>query len=156
MRILLVVIIALLLFSVRADAFPAICDAPYTWGSNYREQLSTDDENLLAEVKAWELTGEEYVNAYGYSIYRLIFETDPAVEDHSYRPFEGENDTRIAMWIYNDRTDEDRVIVFVYTYWRMYGDHDDPDLHNHPDCPSGAMDRENVLALMERMDAYSE
>jgi hypothetical protein len=111
------------------------CDAPLT--SLYILQADTTvSAEGVAAANEWVLDGSRYQEAYGRPEYTIYGRTDTTRAGRRY------------LLVYPSSADADAVVVFDFTYDRMFGKHDDPELRHHPDCAGGVMDRSNLDALL--------
>lgn len=62
-----------------------------------------------------------------------------------------EKEGRVYMLVFGSRFDADVVYPAIYSYQRLFGDHSDPDLRNHPDLGWWAMRRADMDALLEEL-----
>lgn len=64
----------------------------------------------------------------------------------------GEKEGRVWMLVFGSREDADIVYPALFTYERLFGDHSDPDLRNHPDLGWWAMNRANLDTLLNALE----
>lgn len=134
--LVLALLFAGLLYEVNADAACSAFTSVSVRGSGIR--LHSESTVLLEVIANWELDGDRYTEAIGRPEYTLYLYTDEA---HTV-------ENKEIMLIYPSRVDDSAVVVFHYTFERMFGDHVDPDLHNHPNCRSGSTERANMDVLI--------
>lgn len=104
----------------------------------------TANPDLLEQVNGWQLDESRYEEAIGRPVAMLYGATD------------GTRAGRRYFLIYDSRSDSDSVVVFRYTFERMFGDHADADLHNHPDCGTGTLPRAVYDAVLSAMPPGQE
>lgn len=108
-------------------------------GSGVR--LHSEDADVLDSIAAWEFDTSRWQEAVGRPEYTLYLQTDGSKEGRRY------------LLVYPSRADAESVVVFAYSWERLFGDHADSDLHNHPNCSSGALPRSNIDTLLAALSS---
>lgn len=117
-----------------------------TRGLNTRG-ITSADPALMREIMGWQFeigfTSDWYTSEPPIVLQPeggFRFETD------------GTREGRVYMIIFGDRVDPNIVYPAIFSYTRIFGDHEDKDLHNHPDLGWWSMERANVDALLEALE----
>src|SRR5690606_9215632 len=64
----------------------------------------------------------------------------------------GVKEGRVWMLVFGSRLDADIVYPAIFSYERLFGDHSDPDLRQHPDLGWWAMNRADLDALLAALE----
>lgn len=133
LQLLILLVSALWFASASRGNAQAACSADYDSLSILGVGKSTD-ETVLESVEAWKLDGSRYEEAIGRPIASAQIETD------------GTKAGRCYLLVYESRADADAVVVFTYSFQRLFETRGD--LHNHADGNSGTLPRADYDALI--------
>jgi hypothetical protein len=56
----------------------------------------------------------------------------------------GRDNFDFIIWVYGDKKDPNKFYPAIWSYERMFGNHEDKDLRNHPDLGWWSMSREDL------------
>lgn len=103
--------------------------------------LYSESADVLDSISAWDFDTSRWQEAVGRPIYQMRLETD------------GNKEGKRFLLIYESSQDWDAVVVFAYSWERLFGDHADSDLKNHPDCASGTLARADLDTLLAALSS---
>lgn len=143
-RIILMLQLLILLISVLWFAFPRKADAQAACSADYTSLSvlgvgKSSDAALFESVAGWQLDPDRYQDAIGRPIASIQLETD------------GTKEGRVYTLVYDSRANWDEVVVFTYSYERLFESRGE--LHNHPDCGGGTLARTDYDALIAALES---